>query len=244
MSYSDFRRASSSSLNRDELDDLSRSDDEFIRSAVALNPLTSESTLAMLSQNEDGFVLECLKQRPTWVLPKLVKSQTIAGKVIRLRPARIADAEFIVELRTNEKKSRHISRTSSDVSSQQNWLEQNLKDDGQVYFIIEDLLGNSFGTVRIYDVVGHSFCWGSWVLSDTSPKTAAIESAILIYQFALECGFLMAHFDVRKANTSVCKFHERFGAKKMYETEADIYYMISATTINSSLVHYRKFLKP
>jgi len=63
----------------------------------------------------------------------------------------------------------------------------------------------------------------------------AIESALLVYHFALGLGFECAHFDVRKANESVWKFHERFGALKSSETELDYFYRISNAAIRQSL---------
>ena len=51
------------------------------------------------------------------------------------------------------------------------------------------------------------------VIREGSPSGYAVESALMVYQFAgaVSLGFTRAHFDVRKGNESVWKFHERFG---------------------------------
>lgn len=174
--------------------------------------------------------------------PKILKTDKIIGSNIILRNVTPDDASFIVEARTNEKKSKFISKTSSDVIKQREWLESYSKSEDQAYFIITNKEGSPYGTVRIYDPQGTSFCWGSWVIKDGAPKNCAIESALLIYYYALFLGFENCHFDVRKGNNSVIKFHERFGAIRIGENELDYFFEIKKNKIELSLEKYKKFL--
>lgn len=170
------------------------------------------------------------------------QAKSITGRSIKLRNVTPSDADFIVKIRTNEKKGRFISATSNDVSKQKKWLEDYLTSEGQAYFLITDLDNHPLGTVRMYDQQGESFCWGSWVVAEDAPSHCAIESALLVYMYALELGFKRAHFDVRKGNLSVIKFHERFGAERTGETEEDLHYAISKEQILSTLEKYKKYL--
>ncbi|MFU0867956.1 GNAT family N-acetyltransferase [Kluyvera ascorbata] len=172
----------------------------------------------------------------------ITKAECITGKNIRLRNAKPSDADFIVKIRTDEKKSRFISATSSDTSKQKNWLENYSTSEGQAYFIITTLDNQPLGTVRMYDQQGDSFCWGSWVISEDAPSYCAIESSLLVYLYAIELGFKRAHFDVRKGNLSVIKFHERFGAELTGETDEDFLYTISKEKIILMLDKYKKHL--
>lgn len=172
----------------------------------------------------------------------IAQAASVTGRTIRLRNVEPADAEFIVKIRTNEKKGRFISATSDDVSKQRSWIESYLAGHGQAYFMITDLSNHPLGTVRMYDQQGDSFCWGSWVVAEDAPSHCAIESALLLYTYALDLGFKGAHFDVRKGNLSVIKFHERFGAERTGETEDDILYSISKDKILISLDKFKKFL--
>ncbi|EKM0362637.1 GNAT family N-acetyltransferase [Cronobacter turicensis] len=174
--------------------------------------------------------------------PDIIQCKLIKGKNIILRNAQPDDAEFIVNIRTDAKKGRFISSTSSDIEKQREWLQSYLQSNGQAYFVITDMDGNSLGTVRLYDQQGNSFCWGSWVITDSAPSNTAIESALLVYHYALKTGFSKAHFDVRKGNASVIKFHERFGAKRTGETELDILFEISKEAIQNSMEKYKKYL--
>lgn len=55
-------------------------------------------------------------------------------------------------------------------------------------------------------------------------------------------GFETSHSDVRKGNTEVWQFHERFGARRTDETDQDYLYNLSLAEIRSSMRRYAKFL--
>lgn len=159
-----------------------------------------------------------------------------------LRNATQADAGFILALRTDSHKAKHLSPTSPELARQMAWLDAYAHDNDQAYFIIESE-GKPIGTVRLYDAQGDSFCWGSWILAADAPRAAAIESALMVYAYAVEClGFRSAHFDVRKGNQSVWQFHERFGAVCTSETEIDYFYSISLDGIQKSRKRYARYL--
>lgn len=174
--------------------------------------------------------------------PAFLKAQKVIGHKLIMRNATVADASYIVALRTDEQKSRFISTTSVDVKPQEQWLEKYACDDKQIYFIIQNMEGGDIGTVRLYDQQADSFCWGSWIIQAGSASSSSIESALMVYHYALALGFQSAHFDVRKGNESVWKFHERFGAIKTGETAEDFHYSIAVSEITSSLSRYAKFL--
>ena len=165
--------------------------------------------------------------------PSIRKAVSIRGETLRalFRDVNLEDAEFILSLRTDEMKSRFLSATSNDLQTQRNWLEGYAKTDNQSYFIIE-YLGLPVGTVRLYDPQQDSFCWGSWILSDSRPRQAAMESALMVYAYALDhLGFKSSHFDVRKGNERVWQFHERFGAQRVQETDG-IFFTSFATKLS------------
>jgi RimJ/RimL family protein N-acetyltransferase len=157
------------------------------------------------------------------------------------RDAQESDAELILSLRTNARKGLHLSATSSDVEAQRSWLRQYAAAIDQAYFIIENR-GEPIGTIRLYDARGNSFCWGSWIIADGQPAHVALESALMVYAYALDhLGFSAAHFDVRKANERVWAFHERFGAVRTDANEQDFFYVIEEQSIKASIHRYRRF---
>jgi len=174
--------------------------------------------------------------------PRMAKAARITGNKLALRDATVQDAALILALRTAPEDAGFLSTTPKDLAKQRAWLEAYAKDDAQAYFVIEDARGEAVGTVRLYDPQGDSFCWGSWIIKESSPTTYAIESALMVYRYAESLGFTRSHFHVRKDNASVWRFHERFGAVRTGETEQDFTYAISAEAIAVSLEKYSRYL--
>ncbi len=166
--------------------------------------------------------------------PKLIKDylDSMSGCPTRLRLATEADSEFILSVRLNPDRNSHISKTSSSLHGQKEWMRkyQMRHDMGQeAYFVIQHN-GIDVGTVRIYDyrVTEDSFCWGSWVIRPGTPHRAAFATPLIIYDLGFEClGFSHSHFDIRKANSSVWRLEEMLGAELISEDEIDRRYVYS-----------------
>jgi len=174
---------------------------------------------------------------------QILKSHWVRGKTLVFRNAEVLDAEFILSLRSDSNKSRYLSQTSSEFSTQVAWLNDYAEKTDQAYFIIESKDGEKLGTIRIYDAKNDSFCWGSWILKDGAHQSAAIESTLMVYSYAIyHLGFRKSHFDVRKGNESVWRFHERFGATRTGETPMDYLYQIELKNIEIAIERYKKFL--
>lgn len=159
-----------------------------------------------------------------------------------LRNVEIGDAEFIVGLRRTDGKSEFISETSPDTDKQRRYIEAYLRSQNSAYFVICDLSMRPLGTVRLYDPVENSFSWGSWILSTNCPKRAGIESAMMVYAYALGLGFRKAHFSVQRGNVRVWRFHERFGALRTGESRDELFYSIDEVKIHSSMKRFGKYL--
>jgi len=156
------------------------------------------------------------------------KAAKIEGMGLRLRNAVVSDAQFIFSLRTNDNLNRYISAVSNDVQQQVDFLKRYETKDDEAFLVIEDLSGNSLGTVRIYDQIENSFCWGSWIVSPEASSRTATKSALLLYIYAFEyLGFTSSHFDVRQENKRVWHFHESWGATLTREDNLDRYYTLS-----------------
>ena len=170
------------------------------------------------------------------------KTDIVSGKSIYLRAATRADAGFVFEMRSNTSKSVYLNQIQGTIADQEAWLDKSYADPYQFYFVISSLAGEPLGLVRLYDQQGDSFCWGSWLIRPGAPSSTAIESALLVYQFALVQGFTRSHFDVRIGNNSVINFHQKFGAVETSRTGKDIYFTIPEAAIRQSMQKFRKFL--
>ncbi len=154
------------------------------------------------------------------------------GKPLFFRNAAVEDAAFILSLRTDTGKSRYLSPVSGVLAEQRAWLKRYAQANDQAYFIIE-YQGTPIGTVRLYDPQGDSFCWGPWILHSSFPTHAAMESALMVYAYAVDClGFAAAHFDVRKDNERVWQFQGRFGPVKTTDIDLNYFYRIDLAAIH------------
>ncbi|MEN8134169.1 MAG: GNAT family N-acetyltransferase [Thermodesulfobacteriota bacterium] len=171
------------------------------------------------------------------------KAHWVRGKTLVFRNAEVTDTDFILSLRTDSNKSRYLSQTTPEFSQQVAWLTDYAGKTDQAYFIIETKDSVPLGTIRLYDAHSDSFCWGSWILKDGAPRSAAIESALMVYSYAIDhLGFRAAHFDVRRGNENVWRFHERFGAERVGETTNDYLYQISIQKVLAARLKYKKYL--
>lgn len=175
-----------------------------------------------------------------------IQVPTVQGRTVALRLVQCSDADFILKLRGNERKNRHLSISATSVAAQVAWLnayKTREQAGSEFYFIIESLERTRLGTVRLYDIRGESFCWGSWIVIDDAPRSTAIESALLIYQFGFKkLGFSKSHFDVRKDNTRVVDFHLRMGAEKTDEDALNYYFEYSEKAFDEASKRYKRYL--
>lgn len=151
-----------------------------------------------------------------------IVSEALIGKYVNLREVKIDDADFILKLRCDDKKSQFLHKTEYNLEKQQSYINHYLKIQNEWYFIAEDKNGVRIGTYRIYDVQGDSFCIGSWLMEDGVSAEQSFETDYLVRLYGFNIlGFNKIHFDVRKENKKVWRYHMSLGAKKTGETELD-----------------------
>lgn len=176
------------------------------------------------------------------------RMNNLKAKTINFRLAELDDARFIYSLRKNKKLSEHISKVTGTEIQQREWLEAyKLRETSgsEVYFIIERLdTSIPIGTVRLYGFIGtEKFCWGSWILNENKTRTAAIESAYLVYKYAFEdCGFELAYFQVDKNNELVISFHEKTGAILVCEDDVNKNYEFTSACYEQFKIKYNHIL--
>lgn len=170
----------------------------------------------------------------------------LSGKNINMRTVEIDDAEFIFTMRQNESKTKYLSKVSGSVETQKEWIKnykQREKEQKEFYFVIESKNSKKLGLVRMYDFKDNSFCWGSWLINESAPKSAAIESALQIYEFAFyNLKFNKSHFEVQKGNDKVISFHQRFGAKVISENNTEIFFTFQKYDYEITKQKYKRYL--
>lgn len=152
----------------------------------------------------------------------------IAGPNLALRLIQPADAAYVHGLRVDPVYNQHLSAVRGSAEDQRRWIEAYKAREAagtEFYYIIERLDGTACGTVRLYDITGESFTWGSWILDHNKPRKAALESALLSFGAGFDgLGREQALVDVRLNNTHAEAFYRRLGMIETGRTAQDIFF--------------------
>lgn len=165
---------------------------------------------------------------------------------LQIRLAEESDAAFILRLRTDISLSRHIHFTDSNIENQKLWIREYKKREQagiEFYFIFSDSNGIPLGVSRIYNITPSFFTIGSWIFIPTAPQGSAILGDIICREFAFEkFDGKDCHFEVRKENKTVLKYHHTYSPEFLYEEGEDLYFKLSYSNFERQKKRYLKLL--
>jgi RimJ/RimL family protein N-acetyltransferase len=171
----------------------------------------------------------------------------IEGVHLSLRLVEPWDAAYIHGLRTDPAYNEHLSVVTGSVEDQRGWIETYKAREvagSEYYFVIERRDGTRCGVVRLYDITGNRFTWGSWILDYNKPAKAALESAVLSFGVGFDTLALdVANVDVRVNNTHAEAFYRRLGMVEISRTEQDVFFEYSCERFNAERGAYVSILE-
>jgi hypothetical protein len=175
---------------------------------------------------------------------KLPSDFTITRYDTYLRLAREDDAEFILSLRLNPNRNEFLSSVSQDVNDQINWLKEykeREKKGEEYYFLVGDISGKLYGTIRLYHFQENKFVAGSWIFREDTPEGLSIKGDIVGRDIAFEeLKFNTCLFDVRKNNSRVLKYQKSWNPELIGEDEQNFFFKLTHEKFNQ---HKLKLLK-
>tara|TARA_R110002049_G_scaffold309261_2_gene519382 strand:- start:8077 stop:8631 length:555 start_codon:yes stop_codon:yes gene_type:complete len=146
----------------------------------------------------------------------------VEGPNLTLRLIEPEDAAYVHGLRINPLYNSHLSKVTGTIENQRQWIEGYKAREAagqEFYYVIERKDGTPCGLVRLYEIEGDQFTWGSWILDDNKPPKAALESAALSFGVGFNLlGKRKGLIDVRVENKRAIEFYRRFG---MIQAQAD-----------------------
>ncbi|WP_116083531.1 GNAT family N-acetyltransferase [Tropicimonas sp. IMCC34011] len=170
----------------------------------------------------------------------------IEGPNLALRLIQPDDAAYVHDLRINPAYNQHLSEVRGTAEDQRAWIEAYKAREaagGEFYYIIERHDGTRCGTVRLYNIEGDGFTWGSWILDENKPRKAALESAVLSFRIGFErLGLRCASIDVRTDNVHAEAFYRRFGMTESKRDACDIYFSLTSEIFRSLTAQYQASL--
>lgn len=167
----------------------------------------------------------------------MVWNETVEGKYVRLRAARIEDARFTYEIRQDKEKTRYIHPVNGTWEDQVEWLRSQQEREGDYFFIVETKEGTPIGTTSVYDIRGDEGEGGRILLNGSPVQN--VEATMLGYDFAFYVyGLKKLWLTVHEESIHVQGYVKKFGAKEEYrkysdELQADlIYYLVTEERYN------------
>ena len=189
-----------------------------------------------------------LQGRGRFLMKCAAQIKRIEGFKLALRLIQSCDADYVHRLRTDPSLNTHLSEVRGSVLQQKDWIESYKQREiaGSEYYYIIERLSDALpcGVVRLYNIKGSYFTWGSWILDQNKPQKAALESAVLIYELGFDfIGCELAVFEVRKDNIHTINFHRRFGAKEVGLDDTNVYFQYSKSSFDEfGRQHFRNVL--
>ena len=152
--------------------------------------------------------------------------KVIQGKYIDLYSVTEADAEFILKLRSDDRKNRFLHKIKPDINEQKIWIKKQIDRENDYYFIYKNKEGLSKGLASVYDIdeVGRKAEFGRWISEGNVYEN--LESVILLFDFAFY-NFNIDYIYLRmvQGNDIVSNFWKTFGAEHIgpvYEMDLDL----------------------
>lgn len=159
------------------------------------------------------------------------------------------DANFILKLRTDANLMKYLSKTDNSLVKQKEWIKDYKKREKlreEFYFKAISIEGEDLGLVRLYniDLKTRELTFGSFIMKNEHPKYAAIETIILVMNYAFDnLKMKKVLLDVRVQNKKAKAFYQRFGFKKIFENDLDEFYELSKKEYEKLYkLNYGKFL--
>lgn len=171
---------------------------------------------------------------------------TLRGARLDFRPVTPDDAAYVLKLRSDPAHAAHLSPVTGTVADQAAWIARCKAREAageEVYHVIQRKDATPCGLVRLYDIRAETFTWGSWILDAGKPAKAALDSAVMVYDWGFtRLGLGRAVFAVDRANARVLAFHDRFGATRTGADARDIHYVYDRDRFLADRPGFRRVL--
>ena len=163
----------------------------------------------------------------------LFQTVPIKGNFVHLYHVGKEDAEFILKLRTEDRKDNFLMKTDNNLESQQDYINKYLekfKQQEEIYFKIFDVKKGQFsGVVRLTDIQSSKyFGWESAVLDKSSSPNLFIDLMLIIYKVGFDilaretCG----PWKVKKEFKKMMKIHKIIGMTEVLKEDNNFYELI------------------
>lgn len=140
----------------------------------------------------------------------MVYEGILEGKYVNLRSVEETDAEFILSVRNDPRISKYLPPLNVTVEQQRQWISKQRADKDSYYFLLETPVGESLGSISVYDIVNETAETGRFC--SFGDPAANIEACILLNDFCFDIiGIKTIHIWVYENNKPVISLNQSFG---------------------------------
>lgn len=140
----------------------------------------------------------------------------VQGVNVDLHPVRIEDADWIAELRSDERVFKFLSQSRPiSVEEQRLWMESNAAKEGFYWKIWHRLEGKFVGLISLYSIQRSNAELGRFISRNPYASIGA-EYAVLNFAFS-HLGINRVRCYTASENSAVVSLHARFGFRKLNE---------------------------
>ncbi len=113
----------------------------------------------------------------------MIYDKVIHGKFVDLRSITLedADVEFSYQIRKEEKNCKTVGQPASSLEEQRNFIQWQIKEPGDYYFVVRNKKGERIGLIGVYDIHDGTGEAGREVNNGSSVE--AMEAEVLLDEF-------------------------------------------------------------
>ena len=111
----------------------------------------------------------------------MVFNDIIHGRFVDMKSITLEDAEFSYKIRSDDRNKDIVGRLASSIEEQKKFIEWQMKQEGDYYFVVYNKLGEKIGLTGVYNIEG-DVCETGREVSYGSP-VETMETELLLEDF-------------------------------------------------------------
>ncbi len=165
----------------------------------------------------------------------MVYEGVIKGRFVELKSITLDDVQFSFDIRSAPENRETVGVVAKSVEDQRKYIEWQMKEPDDYYFVIYNRKGEKIGLIGLYDIQGDTAEMGREVCCGNCVEV--IESEILVEDFAMDVLGLKTLHSVIYANNAKHLKNQKHNGQKPVRTEirsgVECYYFVTELSKDS-----------
>ena len=167
----------------------------------------------------------------------MIYDGVLKGRFVELKSITLDDAQFSYDIRADEKNRETVGVIAKSVDEQRKYIEWQMNQPGDYYFVVYNKKGEKIGLIGIYDIEGDKAEMGREV--NYGSCVEVLEAQVLLQDFAMDYLGLKSLYFVIYANNSKHLMNQKrnkiIPVKKVIRSGVESYYYEFELTKDNSI---------